>query len=819
MHLLQYQKDVLNTIKDLISHKNNCILLSGKSGCGKTYTLRYMKKCFNDNQYSITLFDGDYLYDDREYYPLKKGLFSSDNSYSDLVVGGVSEASKEVPFAGGVISYIINYFSNRKVNKGRKFLNSEEQNILAKIKQKLKKGHNIFVFDNIHWWDRRSLQFLKLLLTNDSFFDLNKYQNLTLIFSITSNQEAIHSDILNEIISQIKYKKVLFPIISYNEFKEVIFNQTFQNFSDSQTNFLYSLIDGHLQVLYEVINEINNHNFDFNSNYENNKEYLSTIMEKRLKSLGASSDQIIKALEYASIIGITFSLFELKRTINANENEINCIIKQTTNLSITKNSNEADYIRFAHDIIRDIFKASVDKSHLEYYKTLSFCLKEIKPDQYLRRARYLVHSLEFDDATNVYLLEAIKQLRLYGAILETTEIEMKPLLNELQSNYLSLMQESYKLYSLKKYNDAYCKLNLILDILPSELLAERDILKIRCFSKTMASNDIQNHIEKYYSILNNSNFNNEKDVWERLSQALMIAFAHLGNITIARELESKVLQSLSSRINYDECATNRLNIVKRVSNSVHNIDTSSLFVKDAFDYFGNTSYGIINIRQFYMSLVNYSTILINNGKFEEAYKLTLSGFKIEHDNPDIDFPRIELLRNNYILSGYLSKNINEDDCIFLYKKILNSISNIISERLFYVSNLSIFFAIKGDPLCAYNTLNDEAKLHYKDDEKEGLYKYRVITNTAIYKYLIGEKETALEMLKGIEKLTNRLINGTYFSKKNELLIKLMKTGMVISGKEMLNALFDMVPKFQDNAWDYFGLGYAFMAVCNWDMSE
>lgn len=60
---------------------------------------------------------------------------------------------------------------------------------------------------------------------------------------------------------------------------------------------------------------------------------------------------------------------------------------------------------------------------------------------------------------------------------------------------------------------------------------------------------------------------------------------------------------------------------------------------------------------------------------------------------------------------------------------------------------------------------------------------------------------------------------SYFSKKNDLLIQLMKPGTVSTGKEWIKVLFAIQPTYQDLAWKYFGLGYAFMAVCNWDMSE
>lgn len=334
----------------------------------------------------------------------------------------------------------------------------------------------------------------------------------------------------------------------------------------------------------------------------------------------------------------------------------------------------------------------------------------------------------------------------------------------------------------------------------------------------MASCEMQDIVNEANNTRKTNTFNGEKDIWERYSQVLMIAFAHLGEIAHAREIENDTLRSLSERLNYDDTANKRLNIIKRVANSIHNIDISAVFVKDAFDYFGNCPSGIRDIKQYYICLGNYTTILINQGAFKEAYQVAVHGFEIEKNNGDIEFPRLQLLRNNYILAGYLSENLDENDCIYLYEEMLSEMP-LISERLFYNSNLSIFFALKDNPQKAFDTLQKEALLHYNTEEKEGLYQYRVVTNTSIYQYLLGQTELAVQQLKDIKELTKRLINGSYFSLKNDLLIQLMESGTLVTGKEWLKKLFSIQPAFQDLAWNYFGLGYAFIAVCNWDMSE
>ena len=85
--------------------------------------------------------------------------------------------------------------------------------------------------------------------------------------------------------------------------------------------------------------------------------------------------------------------------------------------------------------------------------------------------------------------------------------------------------------------------------------------------------------------------------------------------------------------------------------------------------------------------------------------------------------------------------------------------------------------------------------------------------------MLGDHDNAIIQLESIRDLTKRLINGSYFYKKNELLLRLMNENISVTGKEWLNILFTVQPFFQNTSWSYFGLGYAFMAVCNWDMSE
>ena len=114
MQLLLYQQRFMEKIIDKIHEGEQHILIEGKSGSGKSFTIKQLQTELDKEKYQTIIFDGDYQYDDREYHPFKKALFSDIDSSKEVIIGGVAEASKEIPIAGNVISYIIKSFVAKK---------------------------------------------------------------------------------------------------------------------------------------------------------------------------------------------------------------------------------------------------------------------------------------------------------------------------------------------------------------------------------------------------------------------------------------------------------------------------------------------------------------------------------------------------------------------------------------------------------------------------------------------------------------------------------------------------------------------------------
>lgn len=818
--LLPHQTQLITSLQNRV-HDNRYVIVMGASGCGKSHTFQHLHRKFFDYGFEISmLFDGEYYSEDRDYSPFKKALYSTQSSYIQHIKKGSAEALKGIPYAGDFLSYATSSLSNRDMNVDINVFNEEEQVIVSEIKRISKNQKTCIICDNIHWWDNRSFKLLLMLLESNSTLSGKGFQGIYFVLSITENQESLNDELTRRLISLTKSEAIVsVPIFSLNDFRISIKDSTDKTLLESQIELLYNLINGHLKVYYEIINELNSNTFDFRREKDTTQlSYLSDILDRRLKDCGATGEQILQVLEYASIIGMSFPVEEIEAITNYSRTRLKRIIEDSSSLRLTETTQTPNYYKFAHEIIREIFISKVDSQDLDHYAILAECLREIKPSQYLRRAKYLMRSLNTETASVLYCLDMVMQLRVYNDISESVKCEVENILGEDLKEYIQHMSDAYSYFHMQKYDDTLNTLNKISNFYQTELLAERDMLTLACYSKKLATDDVICTIDKLESIRNSTELKNEKEMRERLGHILVTACAHTGEISKARKIEEDVAKSILPRRNIDEAANDRMHIIMRNANAIHGIDISPSHVKRALNFFGKASGNGThrNIRQYYTSIINYSAVLTMDGKFEEAHTQALEGLKLERENGDILFPRPQILRSNFILAGVLTKRIEPREAIDMYNDILSYLpKGIMAEKLFYTSNQSVLYALINQPKRAHDILSSEALNHDIPHDKEGLYKYHVTTNCAIYNHLTGNTDDAIQNLEEQSHSLKKLVNGSYFFKKNELLIEVMKNHYTTDGLQWLDVVHLLNDSFQGTPWNYFGLGYALIALCDW----
>ena len=218
--------------------------------------------------------------------------------------------------------------------------------------------------------------------------------------------------------------------------------------------------------------------------------------------------------------------------------------------------------------------------------------------------------------------------------------------------------------------------------------------------------------------------------------------------------------------------------------------------------------------------------MIENGAFDSAFNISLKAYKLTDEHESINFPRIHILHNNHLLSGYLSNKLNVIDCIDSYKKIISELP-ANAERLFLISNLSIFYSLNNQFDLALELLQKESFVHQTTKDSEGKYNERVMFNLSIFNFLLGKHEKAIAEM---EKHLHQLHKSSGYEKNMEIkraeqALKVMrKNNRFFDGEEWLEVLLKgkivgtiKENKVNQNPDNYRQLGYMFTSLYNWDI--
>ncbi|MFD1901920.1 hypothetical protein GQR36_21330 [Enterococcus termitis] len=253
---------------------------------------------------------------------------------------------------------------------------------------------------------------------------------------------------------------------------------------------------------------------------------LEEILQKRLLEFGASGKQIKEVLEYASIIGYSFSAIELEKVTQLNRDEFISIIEQANNLKLIAEKND-EYYNFALQVIRKMFEMQAKNKGIKYYTDLAAIIKEIRPAEYLRRAWYLkeINSIEADD---LFVLGLLKQIREFKLINPDKRKEIEPLISIEHARYLDLMENAYNFYYEEEYEKAKSVLRQTRFMNSKKLQAEVTILLSHCLSKTLHVADRTYAIEIFEAYNDISSVDNEKDIFERILFRKLTSYTHAG---------------------------------------------------------------------------------------------------------------------------------------------------------------------------------------------------------------------------------------------------------------------------------------------------
>lgn len=215
---------------------------------------------------------------------------------------------------------------------------------------------------------------------------------------------------------------------------------------------MYKLSDGHLEVIKQIALQMNNQNqfFDLEIKEFQSEGILEKLVEDKLTNLGANGEQISQLLEYASLIGSTFSNYELETITELNKQEFINAIKRSNDMELIVT--KKNFSNFSHDIIQLLFRNRANTNIILYYERMRACIKELYPSEYKRRIEIEFQLGNMRNAAILIVLLYAKQN--YELPIENTNYLQILSLNPDIKDFFDNIQLAFEKYTQKDYEKA-----------------------------------------------------------------------------------------------------------------------------------------------------------------------------------------------------------------------------------------------------------------------------------------------------------------------------------------------------------------------------
>lgn len=821
--------DILAALSDHSMTKN--FLIRGPSGSGKSYTAGLLIEAWEKSDpFNTGLFlIGDNSQSERAYFPFTQFVSSITRvQKKGAIARGSAELAKGIPFAGDFISYLIETLSNNQSNKKKevlRYLNETEQKLVFDIEKIIGARKVIFVIDNIHWWDKDSLSLLYLFVDRKFAGTFPAFAHVSFLCIFTDDQPVISPSGVSEIITHTS-----FQTFSIEHFKENEYLAALNLFGFTGTlngnilHLLFSITGSNLFLLKRLAEYISQgshkmslENLQPNDVNEEWKNYfLRELFSFRFRQMNTDLSQIFNTLEYAAVIGLTFSDNELLCISREDELYLANIIEKAkqSNLIESDESNK----RFSHVIIREYFLSGLHQRKYSYSKKFADCLTILRPSDYFTRAHYLVESGNRYDAVILYMIGYFKNIRegksTNSAIIDTIENTAG---DQGISKLYKEIKLAYQYFENGNYADAIEVLNNIEDVYPKKVMAEKYYLLALCLSRPM-----ENHLfkEAITCLEGWDDLKTEEgEIWFRIMSTKLVMHAHLYDFDLAKNIEKQIMFYLAERVKFDESAEVSINIIRRKSGSLHIAEIACDRTKASLDYFSQTDNGggLLRPVQCYMSAANHSGNLLALSKFDDSFITAKLCIDLLREYENVVFPKSFIPANNYIISGWLNGIFTPDDAINMYAKLMENLSDQ-ADHLLIKNNCAVIHCLNDDLITAKNIFTEIRSKISNTKELDPYYVYFILSNWVCLQFILGEKENIIEDWTNLKNKIPKLPESSFLYKRHELIHESFLTSSIITGPEWNRHLFEKDPYQLGPAWSFLGTGFLISDLQFWSES-
>lgn len=677
-----YIKNYFNKAMDYIK-KNNIIYLYGEPRIGKTYLAELcMGKVSETEYYKLHL--KAYNGYNPSYYAFLLGLMNSDALYEagrEIVKDIINDSDlKNLKLIGKMIEYGTAY--KQKIFP---YLNDSEISIINRINFHCKDRSLYLIADDFERWDDASKKLLSFFLTIDAQKAIPFLSKSKII--IVGESEKSIKNIKEQVgkITSINIKGYSSSTPFVEEFLKICSG------SSDLAESLYQITNGNLGMAYDLCYymEENILTEDIQSNETKAKRLFLSIIDKRIKRINGTLPQFATTIKAASIQGTIFNQRFLPAVVDENEFAIERMLSKAQQEHILKLITEKeDLYSFMNQYIYQYFDENYNEYRKEFHYKFAFAAKTINPSDYYTQYLHLrAAGKNFEAAENLAVYMICQKLK-NNFVDSTLRDYLEKFSDDLYNNYL-IISQSIDSYNQRLYREALTRLELVTPT--SELiLLEKDYLTAYfiydgwIYERKNEASEIL--INNFYNLLD-TNF----DMWLRSSLLLYIFYVNrLKDDANARKVERKLMKEVAKRYQYDASLEVIVQILNRNASALYSTEIAVQKIRKSVDYFEKYAHTLP--LEYIYALTNYSGLLLMASEYNQGYIYAQKAIKLIN-NKNIWIKDLGKIINNFVINGVLSKEINYNDAIEIFKVLLKNQQS--HKSILMTNNYYILMALSG----------------------------------------------------------------------------------------------------------------------------
>jgi AAA ATPase domain len=794
--VLGYDEVVAKIAATLHKGPGLCVL-EGPPGVGKSWLANDIGTLWEGDKGKTVLAEGDRLNSDRFLYPFNAamgGLPREWRAIRPAVASAVRTAETLLVGTGGLFTTTVEAAAavqkSRRGRRAKYVLEENEQAALARMERLARKRPLLFIADNLHWWDAKSLNFLARLNDPKMWDGFPFLRELRILAVQTPEpyQSVLNRDARDVLLAASVAPPFLLEHIQRQNFENVLMALAeIPRPADKVTDDIYKLSGGNLVFAKRCADRLVDGDTELISAASDAEAFLRKLLVDRIQSLGDLGKQAVSLLQVAAVLGLRFRRDEASCASGVEDGEDLRLLRHCHAEGVLEEVDGLD--QFVHDLYHQHFLDLRPEGKREIHEGLTGCLRKLSPGDYKRRCLNALEAEDHDEAAALAVHAALQNVREGRPWDELPPRVAQALRHGEMESAVELLVEARG--HLRRYEAESCchALDSLPHRLPNSLKAEAIHIRAMCLMSTRSEADREEGRETLRQWRGYEN--EEPELGFRLMQLLLYGLTHQVDKSEGRELHERLQQRLTERMEYDRSAEDLLYSLDRCSAGLYPPNISIKRKYRAVRYYGphGNQSTLRRPVEYYRCLVNYCGSLISNSSYEKAREVHGEIGTLVGEYSSDTFPRLDFAHMNGLLADYRLKLINPAEAARRQRKIVSSLE--AASDPFYPENaLGCYLGLAGElgeSIDIFDRLWDQLTGNRTDPEPSVMY--MIGANRSVARFLAGDTERAEEEWTGLDDIVTRIAYTfrPILIQRHRLLAEVMRDGR---GSAMSPPVFD-----------------------------